>query len=40
MPERLVDADVGVILADIDWTVDDLAEAGGLASLPPVSATG
>jgi DNA-binding NarL/FixJ family response regulator len=36
LPERLADGDVGVILADIDWTGDDLSEVGGLAGLPPV----
>lgn len=36
LPERVADGDVAVILADIDWTLDDLVEAGGLANLPPV----
>ena len=36
LPERLADDDVQVILADIDWTADDLDESGGLAALPPV----
>ena len=36
LPERLSDGDIQVILADIDWTEDDLSDAGGLASLPPV----
>lgn len=36
LSDRLADGDVGIILADIDWTEDDLREAGGLAGLPPV----
>jgi len=36
LAERLSDGDVQVILADIDWTDDDLAEAGGLDGVPPV----
>lgn len=36
LPERLLDADVTVILADIDWSDDDLSDAGGVASLPPL----
>jgi DNA-binding NarL/FixJ family response regulator len=36
LPERIADGDVGVILADIDWTADDLTDAGELAGLPPV----
>ncbi len=35
LPERLLDGGVAVILADIDWSEDDLSEAGGLAVLPP-----
>ncbi|CAN5807302.1 response regulator transcription factor [soil metagenome] len=36
LPERLADADVQLILADIDWSDDDLIGNGGLATMPPV----
>jgi DNA-binding NarL/FixJ family response regulator len=35
LSDRLADGDVQVILADIDWSEDDLAGAGGLVDLPP-----
>ncbi len=36
LPDALAERHVQVILADIDWSADDLDEAGGLAGLPPV----
>jgi DNA-binding NarL/FixJ family response regulator len=36
LPELLAGGEVDAVLADIDWTDDDLEEAGGLAALPPV----
>ena len=36
LPERLSDGDIQAILADIDWTEDDLSDAGDLVNLPPV----
>lgn len=36
LPDALEGREVDAILADIDWTPEDLEEAGGLAALPPV----
>jgi DNA-binding NarL/FixJ family response regulator len=36
LPDALAGRQAHVILADIDWSGDDLEEAGGLAALPPV----
>jgi DNA-binding NarL/FixJ family response regulator len=36
LPDALEGREVDAVLADIDWTPEDLEEAGGLAALPPV----